>query len=98
MRKAVLIFCMLAAGCAAQTAQAPQPSFAQDRFIIAGDACGASRFADLVGEQFAATHRAALPHDANVIGRAVLRTLEYTPGRLNVVLHPGGRIAAIGCF
>jgi hypothetical protein len=88
--------CVLVAACATQTAQAPASR--PDAFVIAGDACGASRYAHLVGEQFAETHRASMPQDANVIGRAARTTLEYEPGRLNVVLDGRGRIVAIGCF
>jgi hypothetical protein len=43
-------------------------------------------------------HQAALPTDARVIRHNTANTLEYAPGRINVILAGDGRIAAIGCF
>ena len=72
---------------------------ARDPFTRNSDECGASRYAHLVGETFATLQQTALPANALVYrGGANVRTLEYTPSKLNVVLDGSGRIAAIGCF
>jgi hypothetical protein len=101
MRGAVLSALMLA-GCAAQETPAPQAAldavFEPEDFIVAGNACGASEYAPLVGEPWGETHQAALPADARVIRHNMANTLEYAPGRINVILAADGRIAAIGCF
>lgn len=97
MRGAVLSALMLA-GCAAQENPAPQAVFNPDDFTVAGNACGASDYAHLLGEPFAETHQAAMPADTRVIRHNMANTLEFTPGRMNVILDGGGRIAAIGCF
>lgn len=101
MRSAVLAALMLA-GCAAQETPAPQAAldglFNPDDFTVAGNACGASEYAHLVGEPWAETHQAALPADARIIRHDMANTLEYAPQRINVILAPDGRVAAIGCF
>jgi hypothetical protein len=71
----------------------------RDGFVISGDECGASRYSSLLGEDYAELYQASLvPGDSNVVNHATLRTLEYEPGQLNIVLDGGGRIIAIGCF
>jgi hypothetical protein len=97
MRSAALA-ALLLAGCAAQESPAPQAFFNPDAFTVAGNACGASEYAHLVGEPFALTHQAALPADTRIIGHSEANTLEYARGRINVILDESGRIAAIGCF
>lgn len=63
------------------------------------DECGASRFAHLIGREYAQVYQAALlPADSIVQNRSMVRTLEYTPHKLNVVVGAEGRIVAIGCF
>ncbi|HYD85950.1 MAG TPA: I78 family peptidase inhibitor [Vitreimonas sp.] len=77
---------------------APQPPV-RDRFVVSDDTCGASRYAHLLGEEFAELHQASLvPANANVVDRGRLTTLEYEPHRLNVVVNGAGRIIAVGCF
>lgn len=101
MRGAVIAALTLA-GCAAQETPAPQagldPLFNPDDFTVAGNACGASDYAHLVGEPWGETHQAALPAAARVIPHNGANTLEYAPSRINVILDGSGRIAAIGCF
>jgi hypothetical protein len=99
MLRHTLAALVLAAGCAGASAEEPADAFNRKGFVISSDSCGASAFAHLVGEDYATVHQASLvPADSNVVGGARLTTLEYTPGRLNVVLDGQGRIAAIGCF
>lgn len=81
------------------TAGEAAPLRDDDRFIVSSDACGASRYRHLVGREFAQVYQtAALPADTLVQNRTMMRTLEYTPEQLNVVLGGDGRIIAIGCF
>lgn len=79
-------------------AAAETRDFHGDHFVWTDDACGASRYEHLVGQPFAELHNAALPADASVWDKSRVRTLEYRPGQLNVVLDDRGRIIAIGCF
>jgi len=95
MRSAVLAALTLTA-CAAQETPAPQAGLHD--FTAAGDACGASAYARLVGERWGETHQAALPADARIIRHDAANTLEYAPQRINVMLAADGRIEAIGCF
>ena len=82
----------------AQDERAAQPARG-DRFVVMSDACGASRYAHLVGREYAQVYHAALlPTDSVVQNRSMWRTLEYTPHQLNVVVGAEGRIVAIGCF
>ena len=77
----------------------PAPQLRRDGFVITGDACGASRYAHLVGRDYAQVYQAALlPADSVLQHRSMWRTLEYTPHQLNVVVGDAGRIIAIGCF
>ena len=70
-----------------------------DPFVISDVRCGASRFAHLLGEEYAEVYQAALiPSDSNRLDRVRPITLEYTPYRLNFVVNGAGRIVAIGCF
>ncbi len=61
-------------------------------------ACGAQRFAALLGQPFTPELRARLPREGVRIirpGEAV--TLDYAPLRLNVELDRAGRVARIVC-
>lgn len=106
LRSVVLAALALATAAAVASAEpqppsdeAPPPLTTHDRFVVSGDACGASRYQHLLGREYAQVYQAALlPADAIVQNRNMLRTLEYTPHRLNVVLGGEGRIIAIGCF
>ena len=70
-----------------------------DPFVISDDTCGASRFAHLVGQEYAEVYQASLiPSDSNRLDRIRPITLEYTPYRLNFVVNGEGRIIAVGCF
>jgi hypothetical protein len=70
----------------------------RDGFVWSNDACGASEYDHLVGEPYAELHDAALPANASIWDFSRVRTLEFRPGQLNVVLGADGRIVAIGCF
>lgn len=110
MLRSIAFALVLAAGYATAFADPPAPDGApaaeedvapaprrDDPFVRYSDECGASRYAHLVGEQYAEVYQASLPASAYVLGSARATTLEYKPGRLNVVLDGRGRIAAISC-
>lgn len=95
----------LVLGASAAAEERPQPSPAEtprlrsDGFAISSDACGASRYQHLVGEDYARTVQAALlPAQSNIAGHTQLTPLIYEPERLHVRLDAAGRILAIGCF
>ena len=71
----------------------------RDPFVISSDACGASRYAHLVGRGAEGPQPISLPRDANVFTRHRISatTLEYAPGRLNIVLDDAGRVVSVGC-
>lgn len=95
-----LAFAAMATFAAAEEADdAPMQPAQRDGFVISSDACGASAYAHLLGEEYARVYDAALlPAHETIANVQHLRTLEYTPGRLNVVVGGEGRIIAIGCF
>lgn len=70
----------------------------RDGFVWFNDACGASAYQHLLGENLAELHQAALPANSHVVDRNNLMTLEFVPGRLNVVVGSTGHIVAVGCF
>jgi len=71
----------------------------RDGFVWSNDACGASRYAHLVGERYAELHHASLlPADSKVLDPRRLTTLEFRPGQLNVIVNGEGRVVTIGCF
>ena len=77
----------------------PRADYRRDGFVIQGDACGASRYERLIGENYAELQQASLiPTSSNVVDRLQIRTLEYRPARLNFVLGGDGRVVAVGCF
>jgi len=71
----------------------------QDPFVISDDTCGASRFAHLLGQNYAQVYQASIiPSNSNRFDHVRPITLEYTPYRLNFVVGAEGRIVAVGCF
>lgn len=71
----------------------------RDPFVISSDECGASRYSHLVGEGAQGLQPVFLPRDANVFSahNGAPTTLEYVPGRLNIVFDDAGRILSVGC-
>lgn len=99
--RALVLSAMVLAAAGAATADTGLPLDAVYRpsdGVIAGDACGASRFAHLVGEPFATMHHASLPARTRVVANVAMTTLEYRPERLNLVLDASATITAVGCF
>jgi len=97
----VAIGLLFGSGCAGGEPTAPvlTAGVERDDFVISGDACGASRVAHLVGQDFTAARQGSLMlANANVVDRIQVSTLEYMPGRLNVLLDGQGRILAVSCF
>jgi hypothetical protein len=110
MLRMALVAAVASAACASAMAQEQAPPEEQptaqeqareirrDDFVWSNDACGASQYNHLVGEPYAELHDAALPANASIWDFSRVRTLEFKPGQLNVVLDGRGRIIAIGCF
>jgi hypothetical protein len=71
----------------------------RDPFVISSDECGASRYSHLVGEGVQSLQPVILPPHANVFSgnNVAPTTLEYVPGRLNIVFDDAGRILSVGC-
>jgi len=100
---AVFVFCASATAeeqAAQEEMRAEEQSrdIRRDGFVWSNDACGASTYDHLVGEPYAELHDAALPANASIWDFSRVRTLEFRPDQLNVVLGADGRIVAIGCF
>jgi len=112
MRHLALALVLLSSPCFAQSApEAQAQREPARRDVKTGDACGASRYAHLVGQSYA-LHYAALPPGTVVYGptrdgavhvnhrvqtATDMITLEYRAQRLNVVLGDGARILSIAC-
>ena len=116
LRYIAIVAALLASPCFAQDMQTEPArnavSVSRDGFVFSGDACGASRYASLVGQSLKLS-RTSLPANAVIHnathGGAVniadmdqrpagLSTLEYRPHQLNVVVDSASRILAIGCY
>ncbi|MDT1063158.1 I78 family peptidase inhibitor [Paracoccus sp. CPCC 101403] len=62
------------------------------------DACGASRFQNLVGQPKSVLDGVTLPEGNRVIGPNQPVTMDFRPTRLNVEIGKDGRIARVGCY
>lgn len=99
LRHILFVSAALALASSAFAQDVPRRAWRSDGFVISGDACGASAYQHLVGQQYARLYQAALvPAGANLVDRVQIKTLEYRPERLNFVLGGDGRLIAVGCF
>ena len=62
------------------------------------DVCGASHFANLIGQPAAAINRDALPAHARIISPGQMVTQDFVAGRLNIRVGPDGKVASVQCF
>ncbi len=95
MRRAGLALIFLA-GCAA-----PAPPTAPTPPSEAGaeaDACGAARFAHLVGQPRERIDPAALPARTRIITPEMMVTQDFSPDRLNIMVGTDGRVGSLRCF
>jgi hypothetical protein len=75
---------------AAGPVTAPEPASADE------DACGASQYQSLIGTNAAAvTLPADLPH--RILGPNDAATMDYSPGRLNIMTDDNGVIIEVKC-
>jgi hypothetical protein len=89
MKKMLLILPLLAA-CT------PAPTAAPDGRQIGGDACGASQYADKIGQSLGSA-RFPPNSEMRLINPGEMVTQEYIPTRLNVEIDGPGRIVAVTC-
>ncbi|HYD85951.1 MAG TPA: I78 family peptidase inhibitor [Vitreimonas sp.] len=91
--RAVLVAAMLAA---AACTTAPAPQNAQE--ATAQDACGAARFAHLIGTPAAQIDRSTLPPRTRIITPDMMITQDFSAERLNITVGADGRVGSLRCF
>ncbi|MGE0739698.1 MAG: I78 family peptidase inhibitor [Hyphomonadaceae bacterium] len=98
--RAIVSAALLALALSADGHAEPAPAALRrsDPFVVSGDACGASRYAHLLGREFVTLHQASLPAQTRIVNAHMVSTLEYRPERLNLILGGEGRVIVIGCF
>jgi hypothetical protein len=96
MRQALVSLLMLA-GCATQPANAPASPQTADE-ATAQDACGASRFAHLIGTPADQIDRATLPPRTRIITPEMMVTMDFSVERLNIMVGTDGRVGSMRCF
>lgn len=88
----------LLAACAVQGTRLPPvgltPEPAAD---VASDACGASRFAALVGQPKSVVDRTTFPPGSRVILPGTAVTMEYREDRLNVLIDGNATVERVYC-
>lgn len=62
------------------------------------DVCGASHYANLVGQPASSINRDMLPPRARIISPGVMVTQDFSPERLNLRVGPDGKVASVQCF
>lgn len=80
-----------------QEAQSGQPPLNAEQ-ATEQDACGASRFAHLVGAPADQIDRASLPARSRVITPDMMVTQDFSPQRLNVMVGTDGKIGSLACY
>lgn len=76
--------------------EGPTPQNAEE--ATRADICGASHFANLVGQPAASINRDTLPPRARIISPGVMVTQDFVPERLNIRVAPDGKVASVQCF
>jgi hypothetical protein len=97
MRAALSALTLLAACAAPETppaAAAPQTAEEATR----ADACGASRYAHLIGTPADQIDRASLPPRTRVITPDMMVTMDFSAERLNIFVGTDGRVGSLRCF
>lgn len=99
MRAALSALALLAA-CAAPETPAPSATAAPQTADEAtrADACGASRYAHLIGTPADRIDRASLPPRTRVITPDMMVTMDFLAERLNVIVGTDGRVGSLRCF
>jgi hypothetical protein len=98
MRGALISVAALTA-CAAQETPAPPQAAAPQTAEEAtqADACGASRYAHLIGASAEQIDRAALPPRTRVEPNTMV-TMDFSAERLNIIVGADGRVGSMRCF
>jgi hypothetical protein len=79
-----------------QQSVSAQPQNEED--ATRADTCGASHFANLVGQPAASINRDTLPPRARIISPGQMVTQDFVAERLNLRIGPDGKVAAVQCF
>ena len=67
------------------------------RGLPAEDTCGAGAFAQLIGQPEREIDRTSLPDTARVVGPDTVVTMDFAPGRLNVMVNAQGVVTELRC-
>jgi hypothetical protein len=79
-----------------ETPAATGPQTAEE--ATAQDACGASRYQNLIGTPASAIDQSTLPAGARVITPDTMVTQDFRPERLNIITGTDGRVSSLRCF
>ncbi|MDO5642175.1 MAG: I78 family peptidase inhibitor [Paracoccus sp. (in: a-proteobacteria)] len=93
-RPALLLALPVLLAACAPVPPAPLP----DAAAPASDACKASRYQGLVGQDIRVLNISAMPQQVRVIGPDMAVTSDYRPDRLNIEHDARGVITGISCF
>ncbi|MFT3726452.1 MAG: I78 family peptidase inhibitor [Terricaulis sp.] len=62
------------------------------------DICGASHFANLVGQPASSINRDTLPPRTRIISPEQMVTQDFVAARLNIRVGPDGKVTMVQCF
>ena len=96
MRAALSALTLLAACAAPETPPAAASQTAEE--ATRADACGASRYAHLIGTPADQIDRASLPPRTRVITPDMMVTMDFSAERLNIIVGTDGRVGSLRCF
>ena len=94
--RAALAAALLLAACAGHQPDVPLSQSAAE--ATDADACGASRYAHLIGTPVAEIDRKRLPARARIITPDVVVTMDFSATRLNIMVGTDGRVGSLRCF
>jgi hypothetical protein len=89
---------LLAAGCAVEGTDMPPLGLPEDTAAVAEtDACGAARYASLVGQPMAVVDRTTFPAGTRVILPDTAVTMDFREDRLNVLIDGNAAVERVYC-
>lgn len=95
--RAAPVFCLFAMSACANPVPSPPDDAGAAPPPVATDGCGAAALGPLVGQDVAAFTAQAWEGPARIVRPGQPVTMDFNPGRLNVLLDAGGRIAGFSC-
>lgn len=107
IRASVFALALMAAACGPSTTEQPTtppapaevaatPQTAEE--ATAEDACGASRFQNLIGTMASEIDQSTLPAGTRVLTPESIVTQDFRPDRLNIMSGTDGRVASLSCY